>query len=303
TQLISGYLILVKANTLCMVVEQSGKKLAKLEFQASSILLSQRSLQTIQTFIEKLEPTTNQQSSLPLTRCENLTKNRMIEELSVASTNNKNTTSSSKDQSPFEVSISLEFTQKTLVNTEKLSSICSLFIAALFRLSPASFSIREISIKTTRNNENLLQPYPLTNSGIFSQVELSQMHPALARAIIFINKNFQSDITMKQLAAECYVSASHLSSLFKQQFELSFKKILIHLRIEKAKSILNDNPHRQITHICCDAGFTDLSHFEKTFKRYVGMTPGRFRKIAKENLIPLQSSTQKTKRLLGKGKN
>ncbi|MCW9017423.1 MAG: hypothetical protein OQJ89_10690, partial [Kangiellaceae bacterium] len=67
TQLISGYLILVKANTLCMVVEQSGKKLAKLEFQASSILLSQRSLQTIQTFIEKLEPTTNQQSSLPLT--------------------------------------------------------------------------------------------------------------------------------------------------------------------------------------------------------------------------------------------
>jgi len=106
----------------------------------------------------------------------------------------------------------------------------------------------------------------------------TELHPALSKAITFLAENYTQDISLKEISNASFVSPSHLSYLFKHHINSSFKQLLIQTRIEKAKCILRTQKHCKITEIAYDVGFHDLSHFEKTFKRIVGVSPGSYRK-------------------------
>ncbi|RBP53113.1 helix-turn-helix domain-containing protein [Arenicella xantha] len=103
-------------------------------------------------------------------------------------------------------------------------------------------------------------------------------HPALEKAINYLAEQYSSDLTLSGLAEKAFVSASHLSYLFKHHLDSSFKQLLIQIRIAKAKLLLKEKPTCKITEIAFDVGFHDLSHFEKTFKRVVGISPGKYRR-------------------------
>lgn len=116
----------------------------------------------------------------------------------------------------------------------------------------------------------------------FSQPALE--HPALMRALEHIWKHYPQPLALNTVAAKAYVSPSHLSFLFKQRLQRSFKQILTEIRIDKAKHIFENMPARQITQVCIDVGFADLSHFEKTFKRVVGLKPRCYRQQFRQPL-------------------
>ncbi|MDW6001901.1 AraC family transcriptional regulator [Vibrio mangrovi] len=105
----------------------------------------------------------------------------------------------------------------------------------------------------------------------------SNMHPALSKALLFLSQHFQEDISLNQIAGASYTSASHLSYLFREHLGSSFKSLLCQLRVREAQHLMTTNPLLKITDVCMSAGFGDLSHFEKMFKRYVGCTPRQFR--------------------------
>jgi len=106
----------------------------------------------------------------------------------------------------------------------------------------------------------------------------NDLHPALSKAIVFLAENYTQDISLKDISEAAFVSPSHLSYLFKHNINSTFKQLLIQTRIEKAKHILRTRKHCKITEVAYDVGFHDLSHFEKTFKRFVGVSPGNYRK-------------------------
>lgn len=103
------------------------------------------------------------------------------------------------------------------------------------------------------------------------------LHHSLKRAVLFIAHHHHEDITQTQLAEEAFVSASHLSFLFKSELGVSFKTFLGMVRIEKAKRLLQQGEMR-ITDVAYDIGFGDLSHFAKIFKRIVGCNPTDYRR-------------------------
>lgn len=109
-------------------------------------------------------------------------------------------------------------------------------------------------------------------------------HPALMRALEHIWINYPQPLALNNVAAKACVSPSHLSYLFKQRLQRSFKQILTEIRIDKAKHIFENMPARQITQVCIDVGFADLSHFEKTFKRVVGLNPRCYRQQFRQPL-------------------
>ncbi|MGF1747682.1 helix-turn-helix domain-containing protein [Vibrio cionasavignyae] len=108
------------------------------------------------------------------------------------------------------------------------------------------------------------------------------LHPSVQNAILYLSDNFNSDITLHELASHSYVSASHLSYLLRDSLNRTFKQILIELRIESAKKLFSDNPQLNVTQVCLDSGFNDLSNFEKTFKKYTLLTPRQYRKECRE---------------------
>ncbi|TBR41731.1 AraC family transcriptional regulator [Marinomonas agarivorans] len=102
-------------------------------------------------------------------------------------------------------------------------------------------------------------------------------HPALDRAVVYLYNNFREPICMDELASQACVSSSHLSYLFKHYLGSSFKQTLLQLRIMEAMKLLVENPTRQVTQVCDDVGFSDLSFFVRKFKAIVGMSPGVYR--------------------------
>ncbi|MCL1051849.1 helix-turn-helix domain-containing protein [Shewanella abyssi] len=108
-------------------------------------------------------------------------------------------------------------------------------------------------------------------------VNQAKNHPGLNKAITYLYKNFKTPLTMEELARHACMSPSHLSYLFKHYLGMSFKQILLRLRIVKAMEILSKNPHRHVTQVCDDVGFSDLSFFVRKFKTTVGVSPGAYR--------------------------
>lgn len=107
---------------------------------------------------------------------------------------------------------------------------------------------------------------------------LDKLHPGLQKALIFLAENFTKEICLQDLANSAFVSASHLSYLFKFHLGRTFKQILAAMRIEKAQQLFDTYPNNRITDVSFEVGFGDLSHFEKIFKRHTGLTPREYKK-------------------------
>ena len=109
---------------------------------------------------------------------------------------------------------------------------------------------------------------------------LDSLHPGLRRALMYLAEHYAEPITLGQLSQHAHVSPSHLSYLFRSVLDTTFKPMLQRIRVEKAKEMLVAASRRRITEVAWSAGFADLSHFEKSFRRIVGQSPSEFRRGA-----------------------
>lgn len=107
---------------------------------------------------------------------------------------------------------------------------------------------------------------------------LNRLHPALRKALSYLGDHHAEPLSLGRLAQQAHVSSSHLGYLFRSELGTSFKTLLLGIRVEKAKEILHGGKRQRITDIALAVGFTDLSHFQKCFKRLVGRTPGEFQR-------------------------
>ena len=105
----------------------------------------------------------------------------------------------------------------------------------------------------------------------------SQGHPALQRALDYLKAHYTQPLSLNEVAECACVSPSHLSFLFKRYVGQSFKQTLLRIRIKTAMALFRENPYSQVTEVCDDVGFSDLSFFVRKFKAVVGVSPGVYR--------------------------
>ncbi len=100
----------------------------------------------------------------------------------------------------------------------------------------------------------------------------------LVRAALAYMKDHCSEqhLSLNEVADHVYVSQWHLSKLLNKETGQSFFDLLGSLRIARAKELL-ENPSMRIHEVSEAAGFSDVAHFSRTFKRYAGCTPGEYR--------------------------
>ncbi|MCY7295025.1 helix-turn-helix domain-containing protein [Alteromonas sp. a30] len=108
--------------------------------------------------------------------------------------------------------------------------------------------------------------------------DVAHQHIAISRSLNFMMQQFNEKITIEHAAKKACVSPPHLSFLYRKHLGVSFKKLLLELRIEYSKRLLRNQPSMQITQISYETGFHDLSHFEKTFRKLVGIKPSQYRR-------------------------
>lgn len=109
---------------------------------------------------------------------------------------------------------------------------------------------------------------------------MNGLHLALRKALANLGSHYAEPISLGDLARHAGVSPSHLSFLFRSAVGMPFKVLLGHIRIRKAREMLSADSRPNITQVAMDVGYSDLSHFERSFRRIVGQSPREFRRDA-----------------------
>jgi two-component system response regulator YesN len=101
------------------------------------------------------------------------------------------------------------------------------------------------------------------------------------RRITFLKEkvvsNLQKQYTVEAMATLVNLSASHLQKLFKTETGMSAVQYVRHLKMEKARELL-ENSFLRIKEIKNEVGVPDQSHFIREFKDSYGFTPSEYRK-------------------------
>lgn len=85
-------------------------------------------------------------------------------------------------------------------------------------------------------------------------------------------------LSLKEISESLNVHPTYLSREFSKYFDnLSFGDYIRKLRIEKSLQLLND-PKYSLAEIAYLTGFSDQSHFNRTFKLHTGQNPSVYRK-------------------------
>ena len=100
-------------------------------------------------------------------------------------------------------------------------------------------------------------------------------------AVKYIQKNYASEITLSALAEMHSVSPEHLSRRFKKETGFGFNEYLTLIRLQKAESILSENPGVTVSEVAYSCGFNDSNYFSDRFKKEYGMPPLKFRNYSK----------------------
>ena len=102
--------------------------------------------------------------------------------------------------------------------------------------------------------------------------------PLIKNAILYVETNLASDISLKQLAEMNGVSATYLSTTFKKETGKTFVDYVNGKRIDTAKHLLKTTG-LQVQTIAQHCGFLDVQYFAKVFKKYTGRTPREYREL------------------------
>lgn len=104
----------------------------------------------------------------------------------------------------------------------------------------------------------------------------------LRKAQEYIAANYKGDIRLPHLAKMAGMSPSSFSRFFKLRTGRSISDYVIGIRLDVASRelVTTSTP---IAEICFNAGFNNVSNFNRIFKKNKGYTPKEFREIYKRN--------------------
>lgn len=97
------------------------------------------------------------------------------------------------------------------------------------------------------------------------------------KAISYMKRNFAGKLTLDNTARHVGFSPTYFSKVFKDEMGTTFNNYLGNLRVERSKMLLLDG-ELSVGDVCTAVGFEDQSYFIKVFRRYTGVTPGKYRK-------------------------
>lgn len=99
----------------------------------------------------------------------------------------------------------------------------------------------------------------------------------VSMAVEYIRKNYQSDISLEDIAEYAQISSHYICSLFKKEIGMNVSKYVMEYRISKAKTLLMTTNLKSYE-VAVETGFANESYFSRSFKKMTGFSPSDFRR-------------------------
>lgn len=100
--------------------------------------------------------------------------------------------------------------------------------------------------------------------------------PPVTQAKAFALAHIGEQLRLCFVAEHVHRNAPYFCKMFKKATGLTFTEFVARVRVEKAKSLLGDR-RMSMTEIAGGAGFSSISQFNRTFRRYAGHSPTAYR--------------------------
>ena len=106
---------------------------------------------------------------------------------------------------------------------------------------------------------------------------LEQRDNVLVQKLIgYIQLHYMEPLTNEKIAEEFHINPVYMNRIFKRQTGTSIHAFLLKYRLNVAMTSLRSG-NEPVCEIAHEVGFSDHAHFNKMFKKYVGVTPNRYR--------------------------
>lgn len=103
------------------------------------------------------------------------------------------------------------------------------------------------------------------------------------RIKLYLDNNFQNDITRKDLSEIFYLNHDYISRIFSKECGISISGYLMEKRVEEACTLLKSESRRlTICEISNYVGYSNYSYFSKIFKERMGYSPKGYQKKLKD---------------------
>lgn len=110
-----------------------------------------------------------------------------------------------------------------------------------------------------------------------NQNRCKNANPIVDKIIAYLNENYDKPLSLKNIAAEVYLTPNYICNLFRKHVGKNIGDYLNEIRIEKAKELLKD-PRYKLYEISNMVGFTDSRYFGSLFKKHMGIGLSEYRK-------------------------
>ncbi len=129
------------------------------------------------------------------------------------------------------------------------------------------------------NSHNLEEQVKIISNLVLKLIESNQMPPddRIQQAIALILKH-DGQMTIKKVLDQLYLTERTFERHFKSQVGLTPKQFAKIVQFQCALHQLSKANFNQLVDIGLDSGFSDQSHFIRTFKKYTGQTPSYYLK-------------------------
>lgn len=125
--------------------------------------------------------------------------------------------------------------------------------------------------------------YLLTLAGeMLSHAELIDKpgdQDTIKKLLTYCNENYTKPLTLDHLAKELYLNKYYISHIFRERLNISYKDFITQLRIDHACKLLKKNV--SVTEVAYSSGFSSTKTFNRTFLKYMKMSPREYVKFKK----------------------
>jgi AraC-like DNA-binding protein len=112
----------------------------------------------------------------------------------------------------------------------------------------------------------------------YINVMSDKAEPRMAKIYKFTTRNYNRKINLEEVASEAGMSVTAFCRFFRQKSGKTFAQFVNEQRISYACKLLKHG-NQTIADICNEAGFNNLSNFNRQFKNLIGKSPSEYRKL------------------------
>lgn len=107
---------------------------------------------------------------------------------------------------------------------------------------------------------------------------VSAIPPWITRLRELLHDCWSETLSLQQLSDRLYVHPVTISKHFPRYFSCTLGEYMRRIKIDRSLSLIRQSG-RPLTDIAYECGFSDQSHFTRTFKACTGMLPGEYQKL------------------------